>query len=93
MFQENRGKCLGQQAKNSRQRQQKGQTLKESLPCFRISLFPVTAGNYHLQSQTKSEAKHINSQEPYSGKGRCTQFHITHMPQEQGIGDVYQLFD
>lgn len=51
---------------------------------FRILLFPVTAGNYHLQPQTEPEAEHINRQEPYSGNGGCAQFHITHMPQEQG---------
>lgn len=60
---------------------------------FRILLFPVTAGNYHLQPQTEPEAEHINRQEPYSGNGGCAQFHITHMPQEQGIGNIYQLFD
>ena len=60
---------------------------------FRKLLFPVTAGNYHLQPQTEPEAEHINRQEPYSGNGGCAQFHITHMPQEQGIGNIYQLFD
>ncbi len=82
-----------QHAKNHRQRQQERKVLKESSSRFRIPLFPVTAGNHHLQPQAEPEAEHINSQKTYSGKGRCAQFHITHMPQEQGISNVYQLFD
>ena len=93
MLQQNGRKYLGQQTEEYRQYQQEKQSLKERFSRFCIPLFSVSAGNYHLQPQTEPEAEHINRQEPYSGNGGCAQFHITHMPQEQGIGNIYQLFD
>ena len=59
-------------------------SLKECLSCFGIMLLAVATGNDDLQPKAETEAE---------GKGGCAQFYFSHMPQENGIGDIDKLFD
>ena len=67
-------------------------SLKECLSCFGIMLLAVATGNDDLQPKAETEAEHIYSQIPNPGKGGCAQFYFSHMPQENGIGDIDKLF-
>ena len=51
------------------------------------------SGGLCSEIATETEAEHIDSQIPYPGKGGCAQFYFSHMPQENGIGDINKLFD
>ena len=55
--------------------------------------FAVAPCDNDLQAQTETEAEHIDSQIPNPGKGGCAQFYFSHMPQENGIGDIDKLLD
>ena len=93
VLQQNWRKSLGYQADGHCKYRQEEQSLNERFPGFLLPLFSVTTAYYHLQPHTESETKHIDRPKPDPGKGGCAKFHITYMPEKQGIGNVYQLFD